>query len=41
MSRGLTHGEVEAVVHREGMELLRGLTQGHRSAPGLPETLFS
>ena len=25
----LTHGEVEAVIHREGMELLRRLTQGH------------
>ena len=25
----LTHGEVEAVIHTEGMELLRRLTQGH------------
>ena len=25
----LTHGEVEAVIHSEGMELLRRLTQGH------------
>jgi hypothetical protein len=25
----LTHGEVEAVIHMEGMELLRRLTQGH------------
>ena len=28
-TQGLTHGEVEAVVHSEGMELLRRLTQGH------------
>ena len=27
-AQGLTHGEVEAVIHREGMELLRRLTQG-------------
>ncbi|MGB5473820.1 MAG: ISKra4 family transposase [Gammaproteobacteria bacterium] len=25
----LTHGEVEAVIHSEGMELLRRMTQGH------------
>ena len=25
----MTHGEVEAVIHSEGMELLRRLTQGH------------
>ncbi len=25
----LTHGEIEAVIHREGMELLRRLAQGH------------
>ena len=25
----LTHGEVEAVIHQEGTELLRRLTQGH------------
>jgi hypothetical protein len=28
-AQGLTHGEVEAVIQREGMELLRRLTQGY------------
>jgi len=28
-SQRLTHGEVETLIHAEGMELLRRLTQGH------------
>ena len=28
-AKKLTHGEVEAVIHSEGMELLRRMTQGH------------
>ena len=38
-TQGLTHGEVEAVIHREGMELMRRLTQGFMDQKSAQEPL--
>ena len=34
-ARSMTHGQVEALIHHDGMEILRQLLQGHITLRGL------